>query len=92
MTGEPWLATVGTAGPQTEVSVVTDERGVYRVNARAGVYRLRAELAGFRAVTREGLQLLVGEIVTVNLLMLEATATRSPAMIAGTAMGSWTWK
>ena len=41
------------------------------------MYRLRAELQGFRAVTREGLQLLVGEIVTVNLPMLEATAAET---------------
>jgi hypothetical protein len=36
---------------------VTDERGIYRIAARAGVYRLTAELQGFRAVTREGLEL-----------------------------------
>ena len=46
---------------------VTDERGAYRIAARAGVYRLTAELQGFRAVTREGLQLLVGQVMTVNL-------------------------
>ena len=56
---------------------VTDERGVYRLAARAGVYRLTAELQGFRAVSREGLQLLVGEVVTVNLPMLEATAAET---------------
>ena len=43
----------------------------------APAYRLRAELPGFRAVTRDGLQLLVGEIVTVNLPMLEATAAET---------------
>ena len=31
---------------------VTDERGVYRMAARAGVYRLTAELQGFRAISR----------------------------------------
>src|SRR5687768_16939753 len=53
---------------------VADERGVYRIAARTGVYRLTAELQGFRAVTRDGLQLLVGQVMTVNLPMLEATA------------------
>src|SRR5688572_27709921 len=53
---------------------VTDGRGAYRMAARAGVYRVTAELQGFKAVTREGLQLLVGETITVNLPMLEATA------------------
>jgi hypothetical protein len=61
---------------------VTDERGVYRLAARAGVYRLRAELQGFRAVAREGLQLLVGELVTVNLPMLEATAVETVTVSA----------
>src|SRR4030095_7954814 len=45
---------------------VTDERGVYRVAARAGVYTLTAELQGFRAVTREGLELRRRQVVTVN--------------------------
>ena len=75
------ITAVNTATGNTFVAV-TDERGVYRVNARAGVYRLRAELAGFRAVTREGLQLLVGEIVTVNLPMLEATAAETITVTA----------
>ena len=33
-------------------------------------YRMTAELTGFKAVTRDGLQLLVGQIMTVNLPML----------------------
>src|SRR6187200_1001567 len=61
---------------------VTDERGVYRVAARAGVYRLTAELQGFRAVTREGLELLVGQVMTVNLPMLEATAQETVTVSA----------
>ena len=40
---------------------VTDDRGVYRLAGRVGVYRITAELAGFTAVTRENLQLLVGQ-------------------------------
>ena len=61
---------------------VTDERGVYRIAARAGVYRLTAELQGFRAVTREGLELLVGQVMTVNLPMLEATAAETVTVTA----------
>ena len=61
---------------------VTDERGVYRIAARAGVYRLTAELLGFRAVTREGLELLVGQVMTVNLPMLEATAAETVTVTA----------
>ncbi len=61
---------------------VTDERGLYRIPARPGVYTLRAELQGFRAVTREGLTLLVGQVATVNLPMLEATATETITVTA----------
>ena len=56
---------------------VTDARGVYRLAGRVGVYRLKAELAGFKAVTRENLQLLVGQVMTVNLPMLEATEAQT---------------
>ena len=63
-------------------AAVTDERGVYRIAARAGVYRLTAELQGFRAVTREGLELLVGQVMTVNLPMLEATAAETVTVTA----------
>ncbi len=61
---------------------VTDERGGYRISARIGVYQLTAELQGFRAVTRDGLQLLVGQVMTVNLPMLEATAAETVTVTA----------
>ena len=65
---------------------VTDERGAYRIAARAGVYQLHAELQGFRAVTRDGLQLLVGQVMTVNLPMLEATAVETVTVTAETPL------
>ena len=65
---------------------VTDERGAYRIAARAGVYQLTAELQGFRAVTRGGLQLLVGQVMTVNLPMLEATAAETVTVSAETPL------
>ncbi|MGH2400507.1 MAG: carboxypeptidase-like regulatory domain-containing protein, partial [bacterium] len=37
----------------------TDERGTYRIAARAGVYRITAVLPGFSTVTRGGLEVLV---------------------------------
>ena len=40
---------------------VTDERGIYRIPARVGAYRITAELPGFTTVTRTGVQLLVGQ-------------------------------
>ena len=67
-------------------AAVTDERGVYRIAARAGVYKLTAELPGFRAVTRDGLELLVGQVMTVNLPMLEATAVETVTVTAETPL------
>ena len=65
---------------------VTDGRGVYRIAGRVGVYKLRAELAGFKAVTRENLELLVGQVMTVNLPMLEATAKETVTVTAETPL------
>ena len=48
---------------------VTDDRGIFRIPARVGGYRLTAELAGFTTVTRSGLTLLVGQIANVPLQM-----------------------
>jgi hypothetical protein len=48
---------------------VTDERGIYRIPARVGGYRLTAELSGFTTVTRGGLTLLVGQTANVPLQM-----------------------
>ncbi|HEX2460740.1 MAG TPA: carboxypeptidase-like regulatory domain-containing protein, partial [Vicinamibacterales bacterium] len=38
---------------------VTDERGAYRIAARAGVYRLTVAMPGFGNVNRQGIELLV---------------------------------
>src|SRR5262245_36951385 len=56
---------------------VTDERGAYRVPVRVGTYRLTAELQGFSTVTREGLELLVGQTATVNLQLAPSTLQES---------------
>src|SRR5437867_10038506 len=44
----------------------TDERGIFRISARAGTYRVTAVLSGFSTVTRSGLEVLVGQQVIVN--------------------------
>ena len=69
------ITAVNTATGNTFVAV-TDERGVYRVNARAGVPASERSCRDSER-SRDGLQLLVGEIVTVNLPMLEATAAET---------------
>src|SRR3989442_1051578 len=46
---------------------VTDARGAYQIPVRVGVYKITAELSGFRTVTREGVELLVGQTAAINL-------------------------
>ncbi len=52
---------------------VSDERGIYRIPARVGALQMVAELPGFSTVTRGGVQLLVGQTVTVDLRMSPST-------------------
>jgi hypothetical protein len=48
---------------------VTDERGAYRIPVRPGAFRVTAELAGFTSAVRQGVELLLGRQVIVNLDM-----------------------
>ncbi len=48
-------------------------RGVYRIPVRVGTYRISADLAGFTRVERMGVQLLVGQSVTLNMQMSPST-------------------
>src|SRR5438067_1835788 len=52
---------------------VTDARGVYRIPVRVGSYKITAELTGFGNVTRMGVELLVGQTITLNLQMAPST-------------------
>jgi hypothetical protein len=52
---------------------VTDARGVYRIPARVGTYRITASLTGFSTVNRTGVSLLVGQTATVNVQMAPST-------------------
>src|SRR5436190_16210872 len=61
---------------------VTDERGTYRIAARAGVYRVTAALTGFSTATRSGLEVLVGQQVVVNLQMAPSTVQESVTVTA----------
>src|SRR5688572_23947881 len=51
------------------LEAVTDERGVFRMPARIGTYRFTAALAGFADLTRAGVPVSVGQVVTLNLQM-----------------------
>src|SRR2546427_1650618 len=48
---------------------VTDARGAYQISVRVGVYKITAELPGFKTVTRDGIALLVGRTAAINLQM-----------------------
>src|SRR5918996_636164 len=63
---------------------VTDERGVYRISARIGVYRVTAMLQGFATVTRSGLELLVGQQALVN-LQLPPSGVQESVTVTGEA-------
>ena len=52
---------------------VTDGAGVYRIPVRVGVYKVTANLAGFGDVIRTGVDLLVGQTITLNLQMAPST-------------------
>jgi hypothetical protein len=54
-------------------SGVTDETGRYRLPARVGSYRVSVELPGFTTITRENIELLVGQTVAVNAQMMPST-------------------
>src|SRR6266550_4397329 len=48
---------------------VTDARGAYQISVRVGVYKITAELQGFKAVTRDEIALLAGRTAAINLQM-----------------------
>jgi hypothetical protein len=61
---------------------VTDGRGVYRIAVRVGTYRIGAELSGFTRVERMGVQLLVGQTVTLNVQMSPSTIQETVTVTA----------
>src|ERR1044071_6431138 len=66
------------------VNSVTDERGLYRIPVRAGVYKISAELAGFTTVTRPGIELLLGRQVTLDLNM-QVSSLQETVTVTGEA-------
>ena len=61
---------------------VTDDLGIYRIPARVGAYTVSAELSGFSTVQRAGIQLLVGQTVSVNLQMSPSTVQETVTVTA----------
>ena len=58
---------------------VTDERGIYRIPARVGVYQFTAELPGFTTVTQSGVQLLIGQTAAINIADGRRRRSRKPS-------------
>src|ERR1700741_2621719 len=52
---------------------VTDERGIYRMPVRVGMYQVTAELQGFSTAMRAGVNLLVGQTASLNMQMAPST-------------------
>jgi hypothetical protein len=64
---------------------VTAPNGSYRIPAlRVGTYRVTAELAGFSLVTRENIQLLVGQNLVLN-LRLSLSTVQENVTVSGQA-------
>jgi hypothetical protein len=61
---------------------VTDQRGAYRISVRVGVYKIAAELAGFKTVTREGVELFVGQTAAINMQMAPGDVSESLTVTA----------
>ena len=61
---------------------VTDDRGIYRIAVRVGVYQITAALQGFATVGRPGIQLLAGQTAAVNLQMAPSTVQETVTVTA----------
>jgi hypothetical protein len=62
---------------------VTDGDGRYRVPLRIGSYKITAELQGFAAFTRTGVDVLVGQQLIVNIPMVPSTLQESVTVVGG---------
>ena len=61
----------------TQFDGFTDERGNFRIPVRIGVYRITAELAGFATIQQMGFEVLVGQQVSLTLVMMPSTVSES---------------
>ncbi|MSO84269.1 MAG: carboxypeptidase regulatory-like domain-containing protein [Acidobacteria bacterium] len=73
-------AVLGATGNRFES--VTDERGLFRMPVRVGIYQISAALQGFASVDRPGIQLLAGRTATINLQMSPSTMQEAVTVTA----------
>jgi len=69
---------------------VTETAGQFQISgARTGVYKVTAELSGFRSVSQENVELLVGQRVVINFkLPLSSVDPVQSAPVAGMLQGA----
>ena len=66
---------------------VTDATGRYRIGAlRTGAYKITAELAGFSSVSREGVELLLGQRPVINFKLTLSTVQESVTVTGATPL------
>ncbi len=68
----------------TVFDTFTDDRGAFRIPVRIGTYRIMTELQGFARLEQMGLEVLVGQQVTLNLELKPSTVTET-VMVTGEA-------
>jgi hypothetical protein len=79
--------TVVQTGTNFEFTALTNENGIYRVQSlQPGTYRLSFELAGFKRVIREGVELRVGDTLPVDIALQIGAASESIEITAHTQM------
>src|SRR5438105_1490465 len=65
---------------------MTDGRGAYRIPVRIGVYKISAELQGFTSATRTGIEVLVGQEISINLQLSPQSVQESVIVTAASPL------
>lgn len=79
--------TVTAVGSNAARSTVTGQDGMYLVAGLApGAYRVRVELSGFRPLTREGIRLITGETIRLDLSLQLGSVTEAVTVTADAAL------
>lgn len=65
----------------TDIIVYTNEKGEYEIGLKPGIYKLRAELLGYKPSEALNVTVLEGETTRVNLKMAEALAIKGEEVV-----------
>jgi len=65
----------------TDIIVYTNEKGEYEISLKPGIYKLRAELLGYKPSDALNVTVLEGETIRVNLKMTEAAAIKGEEVV-----------